>query len=46
MDLGTIQTKLKDKEKKYKTVEHALNDIQLVWDNCKLYNPRESVKFV
>lgn len=44
MDLGTIQTKLKDKEKKYKTVEHVLNDIQLVWDNCKLYNPRESVK--
>ena len=40
MDLGTIYKKLKEKQKKYKTVEHVLNDIQLVWDNCKLYNPK------
>ena len=36
MDLGTINNKLK--EDKYRYVEEALDDIQLVWDNCKLYN--------
>lgn len=41
MDLGTINQKIKDK--KYKTVEAVLNDIQLIWDNCKLYNNKGSV---
>lgn len=41
MDLGTINQKLRDK--KYKTVEAVLNDIQLIWDNCKLYNTKASV---
>jgi hypothetical protein len=43
MDLGTINRKLKEKENTYKMVEAVLNDIQLVWDNCKYYNPVESV---
>lgn len=42
MDLGTVNNKFKDK--KYKTVEAVLNEIQLIWDNCKLYNPKGSVK--
>lgn len=43
MDLGTINNKFKDK--RYKTVEGVLNDIQLIWDNCKLYNSKNSVSF-
>ena len=41
MDLGTIDTKLK--EDRYETVEEILDDIQLVWDNCKTYNPPNTV---
>jgi hypothetical protein len=41
MDLGTINNKIR--EKKYKTVESVLNDIQLIWDNCKMYNSKASV---
>lgn len=44
MDLGTINNKLK--EDKYRYVEEALDDIQLVWDNCKLYNQPETVRLV
>ncbi|CAD8090052.1 unnamed protein product [Paramecium sonneborni] len=36
MDLGTCQKKLQNSE--YKCVEECLDDIQLIWDNCKLYN--------
>lgn len=36
MDLGTVRKKLLNS--KYQTVEEVLDDIQLVWDNCKLYN--------
>ena len=36
MDLGTISHKMK--EDRYNTVEEVLDDIQLIWDNCKLYN--------
>lgn len=43
MDLGTINFKFR--EKRYKTVEAVLNDIQLVWDNCKLYNTKGSVQY-
>lgn len=36
MDLNTVHTKLT--ESQYKTVEEALDDLQLIWDNCKTYN--------
>jgi hypothetical protein len=36
MDLGTCQKKLISN--KYRTVEESLDDIQLIWDNCKTYN--------
>ena len=36
MDLGTVKSKLLSG--KYKTYEEVFNDIQLIWDNCKLYN--------
>jgi hypothetical protein len=41
MDLGTIQTKLSNGQ--YLYVEDMIDDIQLVWDNCKLYNSPGSV---
>jgi hypothetical protein len=41
MDLGSVDEKLKDY--KYKYVEEALDDIQLIWDNCKTYNQPETV---
>ena len=41
MDLRTVTQRFKDK--KYKTVEAVLNDIQIIWDNCKLYNSKNSV---
>ena len=36
MDLSTVKKKLNDEE--YSTVEECLGDLQLIWDNCKLYN--------
>ena len=36
MDLGTVSEKMRNE--KYRFVEEALDDIQLVWDNCKSYN--------
>jgi hypothetical protein len=42
MDLGTVDSKLKQGE--YLYVEEMLDDIQLIWDNCKLYNLPGSVK--
>mmetsp|Transcript_56216 Transcript_56216/g.77467 ORF Transcript_56216/g.77467 Transcript_56216/m.77467 type:complete len:96 (-) Transcript_56216:109-396(-) len=36
MDFSTVCTKLIDE--KYATFEDAFADIQLIWDNCKLYN--------
>lgn len=44
MDLGTISHNLDTAS--YYFVEDVLDHIQLVWDNCKLYNPRTSVRFV
>lgn len=41
MDLGTVNQKLKDD--RYETVEDVFDDIQLIWDNCKTYNPPNSV---
>ena len=36
MDLGTLKTNLMDG--KFATYEEFLADLQLIWDNCKLYN--------
>lgn len=44
MDLGTISEKLRTD--KYRFIEEALDDIQLVWDNCKSYNQPETVKII
>jgi hypothetical protein len=41
MDLGTISKKCN--EDQYIYVEEVLDDMQLVWDNCKSYNPPNSV---
>lgn len=41
MDLGTVAKKLQGS--KYRTVEECLDDIQLIWDNCKTYNAFNSV---
>lgn len=41
MDLESIQIKLR--EEKYSIVEEVLDDIQLIWDNCKSYNQQGSV---
>lgn len=40
IDLSTIRNKLKNKE--YDTYDAFFGDIQLIWDNCKLYNIAES----
>jgi len=40
MDLGTVKKNLK--ANKYKFVEDAIVDIQLVWENCKTYNAQGS----
>lgn len=44
MDLGTAIQKLKDD--RYETVEDVLDDIQLIWDNCKTYNPPNTVLLI
>ena len=36
MDLGTVKENLMSG--KYSTYEEVFNDVQLIWDNCKLYN--------
>jgi hypothetical protein len=36
MDLGTVDQKLKTHQ--YPTLDHFINDIQLIFDNCYLYN--------
>ncbi|OMJ95724.1 hypothetical protein SteCoe_790 [Stentor coeruleus] len=40
MDLSTIYTKLK--QMKYETINQILNDINLIWDNCKKFNEEGS----
>lgn len=42
MDLSTIHRKLR--EQRYRTVEEVLDDFQMIWDNCKVYNPPNSVR--
>ena len=36
MDISTIKKKMKGG--KYQTANAILDDIQLIWDNCKTYN--------
>ena len=36
MDLGTLKENLHTEQ--YNTVRECLDDLQLIWDNCKLYN--------
>ena len=43
MDLGTVQKKLNEGE--YLYVQDMIDDIQLIWDNCKTYNVAGSVIF-
>ena len=43
MDLGTVKSKLSGSG--YETIEDFLDDIQLIWDNCKVYNAQGSVKW-
>ncbi len=43
MDLGTVSEKLQLDE--YRFIEEALDDLQLIWDNCKSYNESGSVFF-
>lgn len=38
MDLGSVRKKLNTKN--YENVEDCLEDIMLIWDNAKLYNPK------
>ena len=40
MDLSTVKQKLEDSQ--YKSVKECLDDIQLIWDNCKAFNQTES----
>lgn len=42
MDLGTVLQKIV--EEKYEHVEEFLDDTELIWDNCKSYNIKGSVK--
>ncbi len=41
MDLGTVQSKLNNAD--YLYVEDVIDQIQLIWDNCKTYNLPGSV---
>jgi hypothetical protein len=41
MDLTTVKNKFAGNC--YTVVEDCLSDVQLIWDNCNLYNPKETV---
>jgi hypothetical protein len=44
MDLSTVKKKIATKM--YENVEDCLEDIVLIWENAKTYNPKEHVQFV
>lgn len=44
MDLSTVNFKLNDGQ--YLYVEDMIDDIQLIWDNCKTYNSQGSVYYL
>ena len=41
MDLSTVKQNLKSGD--YQSMQDFLLDLHLIWDNCKIYNPEESV---
>jgi len=41
MDLSTIRKKLK--QDKYSTIEEVIEDLNLIWENCRAYNQLGSV---
>ena len=41
MDLNTVRRNLN--KSKYKYIEDFLEEIQLIWNNCKQYNEKGSV---
>jgi hypothetical protein len=41
MDLSTVKNKIA--AKKYEYVEDCLEEINLIWENAKTYNPKEHV---
>ena len=41
MDLSTVLKKIK--QDKYSTIEEVIDDIVLIWDNCRTYNQSGSV---
>jgi len=41
IDFGTMEHKLSTKQ--YSTLDTFLSDAQLVFDNCRLYNPEDSI---
>ena len=43
MDLSTCRKNMV--KQKYKNYTELFNDLQLIWDNCKTYNPNNSVQF-
>ena len=44
MDLSTVMDKLN--EEKYELIEECLDDIQMIWDNCKSYNQKGCVIYL
>lgn len=40
MDLSTVNKKFT--QNKYQSIEAICDDLQLIWDNCKTYNPPNS----
>ena len=42
MDLGSVKRKLD--EEAYANIEEFLDDFELIWDNCKSYNIKGTVK--
>jgi hypothetical protein len=40
MDLSTVNKKVN--QGKYQSIEALCDDLQLIWDNCKSYNPPNS----
>jgi bromodomain-containing factor 1 len=42
MDLSTVRKKIKSD--KYSSIEEVLEDLMLIWENCRTYNQAGSVK--
>lgn len=44
MDLSTVRKHLVNSE--YQNLDEFIYDVQLIWDNCKAYNPAGSVFYI